>query len=311
MKKISIGVPCYNEEKNIELMYEALIEQMSCLPQYDFEIIFADNCSTDDSENIMRMLAQKDKRVKVILNQSNVGPYRSGINVYKNASGDAYIGIPCDFQEPPEMIPVFIKEWEKGNLIVWGQKTASKESWIKYKCRDLYYSIMKIFADYPQIRQTDSFGIMDRTVIDFLVEFQAQDSMYSPRQLFPEYGFSIKLIPYTQNKRERGKSSYNLVSYFHFAITTLCNSSTKLLHLITGIGFLVSFICIIVAFVYFIYKCVNWYAFDLGMAPLIIGLFLISGIQLMSIGIIGEYLIIVLRRITKKPLVVEKEKINF
>ena len=135
MKKISIGVPCYNEEENIELMYEAITAQMKQLPQYEYEIIFADNDSKDKSQEILRSLAAKDKKVRVVLNQTNFGPERSGVNCFRNASGDAYIGIPCDFQEPPEMIPTFIEEWEQGHDIVWGQKTQSKEGKIKYALR--------------------------------------------------------------------------------------------------------------------------------------------------------------------------------
>lgn len=311
MKKISIGVPCYNEEDNIELMYQAISGQMKLLPEYDYEIIFADNDSKDSSQQILRDLAAKDSHVKVIINQTNFGPERSGVNCYRNASGDAYIGIPCDFQEPPEMIPEFVREWEKGYDIVWGQKKQSKENPIKFLCRKLFYGIINALSDYPQIPQITGFGLMSKKVIEVLLYTQIQDPEFNARNLVCEYGFSIQLLPYVQRKRERGKSSYNMFSYFHFAITSLCNTSVKPLHIMTVIGFIISFLCLFVALFYFIYKLLNWNSFDLGMAPLIIGLFFSSGVQLFCIGILGEYVAILIRRVTKRPLVIEKEKINF
>ena len=311
MKKISIGVPCYNEEENVELMYEAITEQMKQLPQYDYEIIFADNDSKDNTRSIIREIAKKDLHVKAVFNQTNFGPERSGINCYRNASGDAYIGIPCDFQEPPEMIPTFIEEWEKGHDIVWGQKVSSKESKIKYFCRKVFYGIINRMSDYPQLEQTTGFGIMDKSVIEILLITQMQDPEFNARNLVCEYGFNIKLVPYTQQARIRGKSSYNIASYYHFAITSLCNTSIKPLRLMTVVGMSVSMMCFIIALLYLIYKIINWSSFSVGMAPLIIGLFFVSGIQLFCMGILGEYIAVLIRRVTKRPLVIEKEKINF
>lgn len=312
MKKISIGIPCFNEEENIELMYKAIKAQiMPLTDKYDFEIIFADNASTDCSSMIMQKIAKQDNSVKVILNQTNFGPERSGINCYRNASGDAYIGIPCDFQEPPEMIPQFIEQWENGYDIVWGQKLKSKESLIKYYCRNFFYRIIKLMSDTNQIEQVTGFGLMDRKVINTLLITQLQDPEYNARFLISEYGYNIKLLSYEQGIRVRGKSSYNFYSYFHFAVTSLVNTSLKPLHIMTISGFLISVLCILVSIFYFIYKLLYWDVLDLGLAPLIIGLFFISGVQLFGMGILGEYLAVLIRRTTKKPLVIEKEKINF
>lgn len=311
MKKISIGVPCYNEEENVELMYEAITEQMKQLPQYDYEIIFADNDSKDNTRSIIREIVKKDLHVKAVFNQTNFGPERSGINCYRNASGDAYIGIPCDFQEPPEMIPTFIEEWEKGHDIVWGQKVSSKESKIKYFCRKVFYGIINRMSDYPQLEQTTGFGIMDKSVVDILLITQIQDPEFNARNLVCEYGFDIKLIPYTQRARERGTSSYNMSSYFHFAITSLCNTSVKPLHLMTVFGMVVAALCFVVALFYFVYKLTHWNSFNLGTAPMIIGLFFVAGVQLFCIGILGEYIAVLIRRVTNRPLVIEKEKLNF
>lgn len=311
MKKITIGIPCYNEEENIELMYDAITEQMLLLPEYDYEILFADNDSKDNSQNILRKLAQKDSHVKVVLNQTNFGPDRSVVNCFRNASGDAYIGIPCDFQEPPEMIPTFVREWEKGHEIVWGQKSTSGESKIKLTCRKIYYSIIDFMSDYPQIKMTTGFGIMDRKVLDTLLITQMQDPEFSTRNLVCEYGFDIELIPYVQRERARGTSSYNMAKYYDFAITSLCNTSIKPLRLMTIVGMSVSVICFIVAIFYFVYKILNWNSFNLGTAPMIIGLFFVAGVQLFCIGILGEYIAVLIRRVTERPLVIEKEKINF
>lgn len=311
MKKISIGVPCYNEEENIELMYEAITAQMKQLPQYEYEIIFADNDSKDKSQEILRSLAAKDKKVRVIFNQTNFGPERSGVNCFRNASGDAYIGIPCDFQEPPEMIPTFIEEWEQGHDIVWGQKTQSKEGKIKYALRKLFYKIINTMSDYKQLEQTTGFGLMDRKVIDILLITLMQDPEFNARNLVCEYGFNIKLIPYTQRPRERGKSSYSLGSYFHFAITSLCNTSVKPLHLMTILGMVVGFLSFAAAVFYFVYKLLHWNSFDVGIAPVAIGLFFVSAVQLFCIGILGEYIAVLVRRVTDRPLVIEKEKLNF
>ena len=310
-KKISIGVPCFNEEENIELMYEAITKQMASLKQYDYEIIFADNDSKDSSEKILKKIAKKDKHVKVVLNQTNFGPARSGINCYRNASGDAYLGIPCDFQEPPEMIPEFIREWEAGYDIVWGQKTESKESKIKYACREFFYWIIDKMSDYTQLKQTTGFGIMDKKVVDILLYTQEEDPDYAARNLVCEYGFKIKLIPYTQKERQRGKSSYTSSSYFNFAITTLCNTSVKPLHIMTLAGVVVSIFSLCVGLFYLVYKITHWDSFSVGIAPLVIGIFFLSSVQLFSIGMLGEYISVVVRRVTKKPLVIEKEKINF
>lgn len=311
MKKITIGIPCYNEEENIELMYQAVTAQMKKLPQYDYEILFADNDSKDNSQQIMRQIAKNDKHVKVVLNQTNFGPERTVINCFRNSSGDAYIGIPCDFQEPPEMIPQFIQEWEKGYDIVWGQKENSKESRVKFFCRKIFYTIIDKMSDYPQIQYTTGFGIMDKKVLEILLITQIQDPEYTTRNLVCEYGFNIKLIPYTQRARERGKSSYSMASYFHFAITSLVNTSIKPLHMMTILGMFVAFICFVVAVFYFVYKITHWNSFDVGMAPMVIGLFFVSGIQLFCMGILGEYISVLIRRVTKRPLVIEKEKINF
>ncbi len=311
MKKISLGVCCYNEEENIELMYNALSEQMKKLPEYDYEIIFEDNDSNDSSAAILRNIAAKDSRVKVIFNQTNFGPSRSNVNCISRATGDAFIGIPCDFQEPPEMIPEFIKEWENGHDVVWGQKVRSKENPIKRICRNFFYFIIDLFSEHKQYRHVIGFGLTDRKVIDIVLQTIKQDPEVNIRYAVTEYGFNVKLIPYTQQKRLRGKSSYNFARYYSFAITSLCNTSIKPLRIMTVMGFFASILSIAIAAFYFIYKITHWYTFDAGLAPLVIGMFFVAAVQLFSIGLLGEYVGILIRKVTDKPVVIEKETINF
>ena len=311
MKKISIGVCCFNEEDNIELMYKAIKNEMEALPQYDYEIIFEDNASTDNSQEILRKLCLDDRHLKAILNQANFGAERSYVNCMMNASGDAHICITCDFQDPPSMIPEFIKEWENGFKIVWGQKASSKENKIKWICRNIYYGIIDSFSDYKMLRNVIGFGLMDRSVVDIAIKTMKQDPLLHIRHLACELGYKIKLIPYEQQKRERGKSSYNIVRYFQFAVISLCNTSLKPLRIMTVIGVFTATLSLLVALVYFIYKITHWYSFNVGMAPLVIGMFFVSAVQLFCIGLLGEYVGIILRRVTNKPVVVEKERLNF
>ena len=275
LKKVSICVPCYNEEENIENMYNKLKSIFDELGKYDYEIIFSDNCSTDSSSDILKRISAKDKHVKVILNMRNYGPDRSCLNCLFRATGDAIISMPCDFQEPPDMIPVFLEEWEKGNLVVWGQKLKSKENPIKFFFRKIFYKIIKSFSENPQIENTTGFGVMDRTVLECVKE--TGETKEGLRNLIPELGFAVKLIPYTQQKRQAGKSSYNMIRYLNFSIDTLITTSKLPLRLATILGSIVSFFSIVIFIVYFIYKLVHWDSFEVGMFPVICGIFLVDG----------------------------------
>lgn len=309
MKKISVCIACYNEEKNIMSTYTRVTDILSKLENYDYEIIFADNCSKDSSQNILRELAKKDKRVKVILNLRNFGALRSSKNVNFAATGDCIIGMPCDLQEPPEMIPIFVEEWEKGNPIVWGQKTASKERGVKYFCRSLYYKIIRKFSDVPQYEHVTGFGIMDKQIVDVIKGLD--DPEMPTRHLIADLGYPVKLIPYTQEERKAGKSSYNLWRYFDFSVVSLVRTSTVPLRLTTILGAICATLSFIFGIVYLIYKLINWDVFSVGIAPIVIAVFFLGSVQLLCIGMIGEYIGVILKKITKRPLVTEKERINF
>ena len=306
-KKISVHVPCYNEVGNVKPMADTLTEIMRELP-YDYEIIFTDNCSTDGTKEILRSLAAQDRHIKVLMNNRNYGlDGRSGKNSSKYVSGDVVIGIPCDFQEPPELIPEFIKCWEQGYKVVCGQKIGSKEGRLKYACRSIFYKLIKALSDIPQYEHISGIILLDREIRK---ELDKYDYDVNFRFKVADAGYEVKLIQYEQRERRSGKSSYNVWRYLSFAITSMITTSTAPLRLMTIAGFLLSVASFIVGFVYLIAKLLFWYNFQAGMAPILIGMFFIGSVQLFFLGIIGEYIGVILRKVSKKPDAILSEKIN-
>lgn len=308
MKKVSLCVPCYNEEQNVNRAYEKLTEIMKKLPQYDYEIIFEDNASTDSTQQQLRHLAYKDKHVKVIINTRNFGPSRSGKNCCFNATGDVIISIACDLQNPVNLIPEFLKYWEDGYLVIMGQKIQSKESKVKYFCRKLFYSIISSCSDIPQIPQITGFGAIDANVYQKVYEMNEPNM--SIRHILAELGYEIKLIPYTQEIRQYGKSSYNLSRSFDFAITSLVNTSRfpiRFLTIIGCFGVLISFILNVIYFAFNLISGKN----VINFLTILLFIFFIGTMQLFFMGLIGEYLSSVLTKVTVRNIVIEKERINF
>lgn len=308
-KKISICVPTYNEEGNVYNMYKSLSAIMADMTDYDYEILFEDNKSADRTPEILREIAGNDKKVKVILNMTNVGHVRSGRNCMFRATGDAVINIVCDFQEPVELIPQFISEWEKGNLIVMGQKTSSEESSIKYHFRSLYYRIIQNFSDSKQLTHVTSFGLFDRSIVD-VIRMVNEPNM-SVRHIVAELGYDVKLIQYKQKERASGKSSYNLLRYADFAINSLVNTSFLPLRLATILGSIAAVISFLIGIVYLVLKLIYWDIFIAGTAPILIALSFLGSVLLLYIGVLGEYIGVILRKVSKRPLVIEKEVLNF
>ena len=309
MKHISVMTPCYNEEGNIMNIYQAVKAQFDKLPQYTYEHIFIDNCSTDRSREILRALAQQDKNVKVILNARNFGPNRSGTYGMFQGTGDALICIVCDLQDPPDMIPVFLEKWEEGYKVVMGQKTKSKENPLMFQVRKLYYKIMSALSETEHLENVTGYGLFDKEVLD-MIQWMDDPDPYI-RGLVTQLGYKYCLVEYTQQQRTSGKSSYNFNKYFDFAITGLTHVSKKPLRIATLLGFAMSGISLVLAVIYLIMKLVHWYDFDMGTAPILIGMFLLGSIQLAFIGVIGEYIGAILTKVTKRPMVVEEERINF
>lgn len=307
-KKISITVPCYNEEKNARPMAEALTNVMQSL-DYDYEIIFTDNFSKDGTRAFLRELAAEDSHIKVLMNNRNYGvDGRSARNTIRYCSGDAIINIPCDFQEPPELIPEFVKYWEEGYKVVCGQKTGSKEGGIKYFFRCLYYKIIKTFSDIPQYENISGITLLTKDVYDEILKI---DEDIKLRHAIADMGYPVKMIPYVQEKRKSGKSSYNIWRYLTFAIDSMVNTSVSPLCIMTVVGFCMSVISFLIGVVYLIMKLALWHRFQAGVAPMLIGMLFLGSVQLLFLGILGEYIGVILRKVSKRPDVILSEKINF
>lgn len=305
-KKISICIACFNEEQNVEKMYSRIVQIMQQVPQYDYEIIFEDNCSTDDTANILRNLAQQDKRLKIIINESNFGPMANATYICYQITGDAMIGLPCDFQEPPEMIPEFIKEWEKGYKVVLGQKTSSDESKIFYAIRTLYYKIINLFSEKKQLIHVDGFGIFDKEVIWNIKNLHEPVANF--RNNVVELGYNVKLIPYKQSQRQNGKSSYTLKKYLGLAIDTFIATETYAIRLIIIMGTFLSFFSFLGLIVSIILLCLDIIDINILMFSIV---FLLLSILIFATGLVGETCQNLLHRMRNKPIVIEKERINF
>lgn len=301
--------PCFNEEGNIRNIYNAVKEQFNKLPQYTYEHIFIDNCSTDNSRVILRELSKEDHNVKVIFNVTNFGPNRSGTYGMLQGTGDALICIVCDLQDPPELIPTFLQKWEEGFKVVLGQKTKSKENPVMYQIRKIYYGIMAKLSETEHLTNVTGYGLFDKEVLD-MIKWIDDPEPYI-RGLVTQLGYKWCLVPYTQQERKSGKSSYNFYKYFDFAITGLTHVSRKPLRMATLMGFIMSATSFIIAVIYLIAKLVRWDDFNLGTAPILIGMFLLASVQLAFIGVIGEYVGAILTRVTKRPMVIEEERLNF
>lgn len=307
MKKISFVIACYNEVGNIEELVDRILNVISKEP-YKYEIIFADNASEDGTQDILKKLASKNRNIKVIINNRNYGPTESPKNALRHASGDVVIGLAADLQDPPELIPKFIREWEKGYKIVYGQKQASDEGFIKYTLRSLYYNIIEFFSEIPQYKHLSGITLHDKNVLN---EMLSADPDIPFRYLIAEMGYPVKLIPYKQNKRKSGKSSYNTNRYFNFAINSLISTSTIPLRIATVFGCFMVVICFIIGLIYLIMKLRNWNQFSAGTTPMLIGIFFLGSVQILFIGLIGEYVGAIWKKLKKQMPVIEKETINF
>lgn len=309
-KKISIVNACYNEALNIPAMYETVRDIMAQFPQYDYEHLFADNCSTDNSAEILEELCKNDSRVKVILNQRNFGAERSGLNLRNQASGDCMICLASDFQDPPEMIPILIKKWEEGNKLVLCQRKKTKANPLMEGVRKLYYKIIKSLSDTDDIiDRCTGFGLYDREVMDWLRWINDADQ--PTRFLVTDLGFTPCLVPFEQQKRRAGKTSYNFFKYFDAALTSLISTSHKPIRIMTYFGFFCAFASFAVGVVYLVLKLINWDNFNAGIAPVAVGLFFLGSVQIICLGMIGEYVGVILNKVTKKPTVVERKRLNF
>ena len=310
MKKLSIIIPCYNEEENIEAMYGALKNLFDTeLASYDYEFIFIDNDSRDKSRGILRELCKKDNKLKAIFNAKNFGQFNSPYYAMLQSSGDATILMAADFQDPIEMIPKYVSAWEEGYKIAIGIKKASKENVLMYKLRTLYYKMIKKLSDVEQIEHFTGFGLYDKAFIEVMRKLD--DPTPFLRGIVAELGFKRKEIAYEQPKRRAGITSNNLYRLYDAAMLSI-TSYTKLgLRLATLIGAMSGGFSFFVAIIYLILKLLYWDRFPAGMAPILIGMLFLGSIQIFFIGMIGEYILTINQRVMKRPLVVEEERINF
>ena len=312
MKKISLISSCYNEEENLDTLYDRVVKAIEPYSNnYEFEYILLDNGSSDNTEGKLRELAQKDKRIKVILNARNFGHIRSPYYGMVQCSGDAIIYLASDLQDPPELIGDFIKKWEDGYKIVLGKKTQSEESFPMFIIRTAYYALISRIADDDTslVKNCTGFGLFDRCVIDIIK--QLDDPYPYIRGLICDIGFEKAFVEYKQPSRRRGISKNNFYSLYDNAMIGIVKHSKVPLRLMTFLGFGLSFLSLGVAVFYFILKLMFWNEFALGLAPIIISLFFLGSVQLFCMGVLGEYIGAIYTRVNKKPVVVEKERINF
>lgn len=312
MKKISIMIPCYNEVENVELMSKSVINVLNeALPHYDYEILFIDNSSTDGTRDVLERICANNKKIKAIFNVTNFGQFNSPFYGMCQTTGDCTIVMCCDFQDPIELIPVFVKKWEEGHKIVSGIKTSSKEPGIIYFLRTVYYKLIKGMSSVKMIEHFTGFGLYDKTFIALLR--QLDDPIPFVRGIVAEYGegFNMVEVEYEQLQRRAGKTKNNFYTLYDAAMLSFTSYTKIGLRLATWLGFISAAISFVIAIVYLVMKLRRWYEFSAGTAPVTIGVFLIGGIQLFFIGLIGEYILNINTRVIHRPIVVEEKRINF
>ncbi|MFA6129526.1 MAG: glycosyltransferase [Candidatus Omnitrophota bacterium] len=307
--KFSIVTPCYNEEENVELLYNKVKEVFSQLGENDYEHIFIDNASTDNTVKILKSIAREDKNLKIIVNSRNFGHIRSPFYGLLQGSGDAVIFLASDLQDPPGMIKDFILKWKEGYKIVLGVKKESKESRWMFSVRKLFYNLIGAISEIDHIKNFTGFGLYDKKIIQILRNIDDPYPYF--RGLVCDIGFEIFTIEFVQPARKKGITKNNFYSLYDMAMLGITNHSKVPLRLATMLGFLAALSSFFVAVVYLIYKVIFWQSFTVGTAPIVIGLFFFSAVQLFFIGIIGEYIGSIHTQVLKRPLVIEKERINF
>lgn len=309
MKKISVVVPCYNEEENVKPISEAILEQLNLLENYDYEIIFIDNDSTDMTRDIIEKICAENSKIKAIFNAKNFGQFNSPYYAMLQTSGDCVISLCADFQDPVELIPQFIHEWEQGYKIVCGIKASSKENKIMRFFRTCYYKIIKKMSNVEQIEHFTGFGLYDKSFIDVLRNLA--DPTPFLRGIVAELGFNRKDIIYEQPRRKAGKTKNNFYTLYDAAMLSFTSYTKIGLRIATFLGLGIGFISLIIGLIYLFLKLLCWDNFSAGTTPILIGVFFFGALQLFFIGLIGEYIISINTRVMKRPLVVESKRINF
>ena len=309
MPLLSIVTPCFNEEDNVEELYRQVKSVVESLPGYTYEHIFIDNASKDRTVPILKGLAGKDRNVKIIVNSRNFGHIRSPYHGLLQTSGDAVVLMVADLQDPPELLRNFVKKWEEGYKIVLGVKTKSRETAAMFLVRKAFYHFISNLSDIELTKNNTGFGLYDKRIIEILREINDPYPYF--RGLISDIGFESAKVEYTQPARTRGITKNNFYTLYDMAMLGITNHSKVPLRIAAMLGFMMSIISLLIAVGYFVAKLVFWNYFSLGIAPLVIGVFFFSSVQLFFIGIIGEYIGSIHTQVLKRPLVIEKERVNF
>ncbi len=301
--------PCYNEALNVEVLYERVRAVFERLGQNSYEHVFIDNASTDGTVDRLRSLASRDKRVKVIVNTRNFGHIRSPYHALLQCKGDAVIVLASDLQDPPELIPEFLKKWKAGYRVVLGVKATSEDSAIMFAIRKLYYALIDRLSDEPQVRDSTGFGLYDRSFLEVL---RTLDDPYPYfRGIVAELGFSYVTVPYAQQRRAQGVTKNNWYTLYDIGIQGIMNHSKIPLRIATMLGLVSAALSLVAAGGYLVMKLVFWSDLPIGIAPMIIGMFFLASVQLLFLGVLGEYVGSIYTQVRNRPLVVERERINF
>jgi len=309
-KIITIMTPCYNEELNVRELHRRVLAMTLEFPDYSFKHLFVDNASTDGTVAVLREMASEDPNVKVIVNARNFGADRSGMHALLQAEGDAIGTLAADMQDPPELFAEMIRAWEKGSPIVAAIKTSSDESGLMFRVRTAYYRLVARLTNVEVLEHFTGFGLYDRVVIE-LIRANFRDPYPYFRGIIAELGLPCAKITYNQNRRKHGSTKNNFYKLYDLAMVAITNLSKVPLRLVIGCGFLSALISFVMGVIYLTYKLVFWNSFTVGVAPLVLGLFFLGSIQLIALGIIGEYVGSIHTIVQNRPLVTEKERINF
>lgn len=310
MKLVSVVVPCYNEERSVQAVYERIRKVFQDdLPEYNYELIYVDDYSQDRTRSLIEEICRKDKQVKAIFNVKNFGFHRNVFSSLQYASGEAAFLMFGDLQDPPELLPEFIKSWNAGHKVIVGQKKGSEEVILMQLFRKLYYFIIDAFAVRKQIEMFNGYGLYDRKFLEILKDIDELQPYF--KEIVAEYGMELDVIRYHQDKSARGKSNFNFLRNYDFAMQGITSSTKMLMRLATFVGVGTGIICLLFSLYVFINKLLNWDNYPIGTASIITGIFFIGAIQLFFIGILGEYILSINERIAKKPRVIIGRRINF